>query len=222
MDIYEILKKCDHTLLRPDCTLSEVRELCDEAEKYGCASICVPPCHVKGAAKYLEGRVKICTVIGFPHGNSTRAVKVFEAQNALADGASEIDMVVNLSMVRDGAWGGVEREIAAVREVTQGHILKIIIETCLLTRQEKVRLCEIVSKSGADFIKTSTGFSSGGATRDDVALLRQHCAPHVKIKASGGISSLQRAEEMLAAGADRLGESKLVLEAVSGDGTAQS
>lgn len=217
MEILEILKKCDHTLLRPDCTLSEVRELCDEAEEFSCASVCVPPCHVKGAAKYLEGAVPVCTVIGFPHGNCTRPVKIFEAQNALADGAGEIDMVVNLSMVRDGAWGGVEREIAGVREVTSGHVLKVIIETCLLTREEKVHLCGIVSRSGADFIKTSTGFSSGGATAEDVALLRRHCAGHVKIKASGGISSIARAQEMLGAGADRLGESKLVL-AVQGAG----
>lgn len=212
MDIYEILKKCDHTLLRPDCTLSEVRELCDEAERFSCASVCVPPCHVKGATKYLEGRVKVCTVIGFPHGNSTRKVKVYEAQHALADGAGELDMVVNLSMVRDGAWGGVEREISAVRDVSQGHILKVIIECCLLTREEKLHLCELVSRSGADFIKTSTGFSSGGATKEDVELMRRNCPEHVKIKASGGISTLPRALELLEAGADRLGESKLLHE----------
>ena len=210
MEISDILKTCDHTLLRVDCTSEEIRAICDQGIKYRCASVCIPPCHVAGARRYAGDRLKICTVIGFPNGYATSAVKAFEAKDAIDNGADEIDMVINLSMVKDGAWSDVERDIMAVREATRGHVLKVIIECCLLTEEEKIRLCEIVSKCGCDFIKTSTGFSKGGATREDVALLRAHVAEQVKVKAAGGISSLQDAEDFLNLGAERLGTSRIV------------
>ena len=210
MEIAEILSHCDHTLLRPGCTGEEIRALCDEALRRGVASVCIPPCHVAGAKSYLGDRMKICTVIGFPHGSSTPTVKAFEAQEAIRDGADEIDMVVNLSMVKDACWDGVAEELRRVRAFTQGHVLKVIIETCLLTEEEKKILCELVSASGAEYIKTSTGFSDGGATAEDVALLRECSAPGLKVKAAGGISSLEDAERFLALGADRLGTSRLV------------
>ena len=214
MELNEILRRCDHTLLRQDATMQEIRQLCDEGIRYQCASVCIPPCHVAGAKRYVGGRLPICTVIGFPNGYSTTAVKVQEARDAVANGAAEIDMVVNLAMVKDGCWDDVLREIIAIRDATAGHILKVIIETCLLTQEEKIKLCEIVSSSGADYIKTSTGFSTGGATREDVALLRQHCGPHVKVKAAGGIRTMQDAEDMIALGADRLGTSRIVKLAI--------
>ena len=210
MELNEILSRCDHTLLRQDATMQEIRRLCDEAIRYHCASVCIPPCHVAGAKRYVGGNLPICTVIGFPNGYSTTAVKVAEAKDAIAAGAAEIDMVVNLSMVKDGCWDDVLREIIAIRDATAGYILKVIIETCLLTQEEKIKLCELVSSSGADYIKTSTGFSTGGATREDVALLRQYCGPHVKVKAAGGIKTIQDAEDMIALGADRLGTSRIV------------
>lgn len=172
MELANILKACDHTLLRVDCTSDEIKAICDQGIRYQCASVCIPPCHVAGARRYAGDRLKICTVIGFPNGYATSAVKAFEAKDAIEKGADEIDMVINLSMVKDGAWHDVERDIMAVREATRGHVLKVIIECCLLTEEEKIRLCEIVSACGCDFIKTSTGFSKGGATREDVALLR--------------------------------------------------
>ena len=210
MELTNILKACDHTLLRVDCTSEEIKAICDQGIKYQCASVCIPPCHVAGARRYAGDRLKICTVIGFPNGYATSAVKAFEAKDAIDNGADEIDMVINLSMVKDGAWSDVERDIMAVREATRGHVLKVIIECCLLTEEEKIRLCEIVSKCGCDFIKTSTGFSKGGATREDVALLRAHVAEQVKVKAAGGISSLQDAEDFLNLGAERLGTSRIV------------
>lgn len=210
MDIKTILEKCDHTLLRTDCTAGEIRALCDQAIKYNCASVCIPPCHVSGAKRYVNGRMKICTVIGFPNGYMTTAAKAFEAADAVKNGADEIDMVINLSMVKDGCWDAVAKDISAVREATRGHILKVIIECCLLTEDEKIRMCRIVSDCGADFIKTSTGFSKGGATREDVRLMRENCPESIKVKAAGGISSLQDAEDFIELGAERLGTSRIV------------
>lgn len=210
MDIKDILEKCDHTLLRVDCTSGEIRALCDQAIKYNCASVCIPPCHVPGAKRYVGDKLKICTVIGFPNGYMTTAAKAFEAADAVKNGADEIDMVINVSMVKDRCWDDVEKDISAVREATRGHILKVIIECCLLTDDEKIRLCGIVAKCGADYIKTSTGFSKGGATREDVKLMRENCPASVKVKAAGGISSLQDAEDFIALGADRLGTSRIV------------
>ena len=210
MEIKEILEKCDHTLLRVDCTGEEIKKLCDQAIKYNCASACIPPCHVAGARRYVGDRLKLCTVIGFPNGYMTTAVKAFEAADAIKNGADEIDMVINLSMVKDGCWVDVANDIRAVREATRGKILKVIIETCLLTEEEKVHMCKIVSDCGADFIKTSTGFSKGGATREDVALMRANCPERVKVKAAGGISSLQDAEDFINLGAERLGTSRVV------------
>lgn len=220
MDISTILEKCDHTLLRVDCTSEEIRALCDQAVKYHCASVCIPPCHVAGAKRYVGSRVKICTVIGFPNGYMTSAAKAFEAQDAIRNGADEIDMVINLSMVKDACWDAVAADISAVREATRGHILKVIIECCLLTETEKVKMCEIVSACGADYIKTSTGFSTGGATREDVALMRANCPDSVKIKAAGGISSLQDAEDFITLGAERLGTSRIVKLAMERENAA--
>lgn len=210
MDIKAILSSVDHTLLTQTAAWEEIRQLCDDGAAYGCASVCIPPSYVKAAADYLTGKLPVCTVIGFPNGYSAAAVKVFEAQTALADGASEIDMVVNLGWVKDGRWEDVQNEIQAVKEVCGERMLKVIIETCLLTREEKVRLCQVVSDSGADYVKTSTGFSAAGATGEDVALLRANAAPCVKVKAAGGIASLEDAERFLALGADRLGTSRVV------------
>ncbi len=210
MDISEILKKCDHTLLRVDCTSEEICALCDQAIRYRCASVCIPPCHVAGAKRYVGDRLKICTVIGFPNGYMTSAAKAFEAADAVKNGADEIDMVINLSMVKDGCWVDVANDIRAVREAAKGKILKVIIECCLLTDEEKIHLCKVVSDCGADFIKTSTGFSRGGATREDVQLLRENSPHTLKVKAAGGIASLQDAEDFISLGADRLGTSRVV------------
>ena len=214
MEISDILNKCDHTLLRTDCTSEEIRTLCDEAIRFSCASVCIPPCHVAGAKRYAGERLKICTVIGFPNGYMTTAAKAFEAGDAVKNGADEIDMVINLSMVKDKAWDAVKNDILAVRRATQGHVLKVIIECYLLTDEEKVKLCGIVSECKADFIKTSTGFSKGGATPEDVALMRQYSAPEVKVKAAGGIGSLEDAEEFIRLGAERLGTSRIVKLAI--------
>ncbi|MBQ3702333.1 MAG: deoxyribose-phosphate aldolase [Oscillospiraceae bacterium] len=210
MDIKDILEKCDHTLLRVDCTSEEIRALCDQAIRYHCASVCIPPCHVAGAKRYVGDSLTLCTVIGFPNGYMTTAAKAFEAADAVKNGADEIDMVINLSMVKDGCWADVANDIRAVREATRGKILKVIIECCLLTEEEKVHLCKTVADCGADFIKTSTGFSRGGATREDVKLLREHSPKLLKVKAAGGIASLQDAEDFIALGADRLGTSRVV------------
>ena len=210
MDIKNILEKCDHTLLRVDCTSEEIKRLCDQAIKYNCASVCIPPCHVAGAKRYVGDKLTICTVIGFPNGYMTSAAKAFEAADAVRNGAEEIDMVINVSMVKDGCWDDVKKDISAVREATVGKILKVIIECCLLTEEEKIKLCEIVSACGADYIKTSTGSSTGGATREDVKLMREHCPASVKVKAAGGIADLQDAEDFVNLGADRLGTSRVV------------
>ena len=210
MDIKEILKYCDHTLLRVDCTEAEIRKLCDQAIKYECASVCIPPAHVPGAKRYVGDKMKICTVIGFPNGYMSTATKAFETADAVANGADEIDMVINLSMVKDGCWEDVAEDIKAVRRSCVGKVLKVIIECCLLTEEEKIRMCSIVAEGGADFIKTSTGFSKGGATRGDVALLRKYSPENVQVKAAGGISNLQDAEDFIALGATRLGTSRIV------------
>ncbi len=210
IDIKTILAAVDHTLLRPDSTWEEIRRLCDDGEAYGCASVCIPASYVGQAVDYLGDRLPVCTVIGFPNGYSTTAVKVLEAKDAIAAGAAEIDMVVNLGWVKDRRWDAVLEEIRAVKEACGRQVLKVIVEACLLDREEKVKLCQIVSASGADFIKTSTGFSTGGATREDVALFKANVAPHVKIKAAGGVSTLQDAADFLALGADRLGTSRII------------
>ena len=210
MNHHEILSRVDHTLLKQESTWEQIREICDDAVKYGCASVCIPPAYVQQAASYLGNSMKVCTVIGFPNGYSTTAVKVFETEDAIRSGADEIDMVINIGWVKDRKWDELLGEIRAVKDSCQGRILKVIVETCLLTREEKIKLCEIVTASGADYIKTSTGFSTGGATREDVALFAEHIGPGVKIKAAGGISSLQDAEDFIALGADRLGTSRIV------------
>lgn len=197
MELREILSRCDHTLLRVDATAAEIRALCDQGMRYGCASVCIPPCHVAGAKKYVGDRLRICTVIGFPNGYHTPAVKAFEAAEAIRNGADEVDMVVNLAMVKDGCWDDVAADIRAVREASRGCILKVIIECCLLTEEEKRMLCRIVSDSGADYIKTSTGFSTGGATADDVRLLPaaregQGCRRHREPRRRGGVHSPRR------------------------------
>lgn len=214
MDIRDILKRVDHTLLAVDATWEEIKAICDDGIKYGTASVCIPASYVKRAAEYVEGKVKICTVIGFPSGYSTEASKCFEAADAVINGADEVDMVINVGWLKDGLYDKVLHEIKSVRaeidSVKSGIILKVIIETCLLTDEEKIKMCEIVSESGADFIKTSTGFSRGGATFDDIKLFKAHVAPQLKIKAAGGISSISDAEEFIKLGADRLGTSRIV------------
>ncbi len=210
MDIKDILKMCDHTLLRVDCSADEIKTLCDQAIKHECASVCIPPCHVAGAKRYVGDKLKICTVIGFPNGYMTTAAKAFEASDAVKNGADEIDMVINLSMVKDGCWNDVLADIKAVRQACVDKVLKVIIECCLLTEEEKIRMCSIVAEGGADFIKTSTGFSKGGATRSDVELLRKYSPEHVQVKAAGGISSIEDAEDFIALGATRLGTSRIV------------
>lgn len=210
MDVKDILKHVDHTLLLQSSTLAEIRQICDDAVKYGTASVCIPPCYVKEAAEYLRGRVAVCTVIGFPNGNMTTAVKEYETRDAIANGASEIDMVINIGWLRDKRYELVEKEIRVIKAACGEKTLKVIIETCLLTDEEKVKMCELVTKAGADYIKTSTGFSNGGATFADVELFAKHIGPGVKIKAAGGISSLDDAEKFLKLGADRLGTSRIV------------
>ena len=206
MDVKNILAHCDHTLLKQESTWAQIKEVCDDGLKYGCASVCIPASFVKQAADYVGNELKICTVIGFPNGYSTTAVKVFETEDAIRNGADEIDMVINIGWVKDQRWDEVLAEIKAIKASCQGRILKVIVETCLLTEAEKIKLCELVTESGADYIKTSTG----GATREDVALFKAHIGPGVKIKAAGGISSLQDAEDFMALGADRLGTSRIV------------
>ena len=218
----DILSLCDHTLLRTDCTSAEIRTLCDQGIKYHCASVCIPPCHIAGAKRYVGDRLKICTVVGFPNGYMTTAAKAFEAADAVRNGADEVDMVINLSMVKDGCWDAVADDIKAVREATRGVILKVIIECCLLTEEEKIKMCQIVSDSGADFIKTSTGFSTGGATFADVELMRANCLPSVQVKAAGGISSIEDAEKFIALGATRLGTSRIVKIAMAMEKETQS
>ena len=210
MEWQEILSHVDHTLLKQEARWEEIEKILEQGIQYGCASVCIPPSYVKQAAEYAQGRVKICTVIGFPNGYNTTAVKCYEAADAVKNGGDEIDMVVNLGWVKDSLYDQVLSEIRQVKEACQGRTLKVIIETCLLTQEEKRRLCQVVSESGAEYIKTSTGFSTGGATFEDVGLLREHTAPQVKVKAAGGISSKKDGERFLELGADRLGTSRLV------------
>ena len=206
----EILNKCDHTLLRRDMSSQDMKRVCDEAIKYETASVCLPPCFVSLARNYGGEKLVICTVIGFPNGYSTTSSKCDEAKDAILCGANELDMVVNLSMLKDKNYKSLLEDINSVKKVCGDRILKVIIETCLLSEEEKITLCGIVSESKADFIKTSTGFEKGGATREDIALLRKHCAPQLRIKAAGGISTFNDAEEFVLLGADRLGTSRLV------------
>lgn len=210
MDKKDILKLVDHTLLAQTATWEEIRKILDDAMKYEAASACIPAAYVKQAAEYVEGKLPICTVIGFPNGYSTTEVKVYETRDAIANGADEIDMVINIGFLKDGRCREVEDEIRQVHEACEGRILKVIIETCLLTEEEKIRMCEIVTSAGAEFIKTSTGFSTGGATLEDVALMKAHVGKEVRIKAAGGISSFEDAEKFVSLGANRLGTSRLI------------
>lgn len=210
MDKKEVLARVDHTLLKQTAAWNQIEKLCREGMEYETASVCIPPCFVKWAKEFTGGRLPICTVIGFPNGNMTTAAKVFETEDAVKNGADEIDMVINIGLVKDGRYDLVLDEIRQIRQVCGGRCLKVIIETCLLTEAEKIEMCRVVSESGADYIKTSTGFSTAGATREDVALMRKYCSPNVKVKAAGGIASMQDAEDFIALGADRLGTSRLI------------
>lgn len=206
----ELLKYVDHTLLKADATWEQVRALCDEALLYKTASVCIPPCYVAQASAYLGGKMRVCTVIGFPNGSSSTASKVYEAADAVQNGADELDMVINIGWLKAGKYDYVLDEIKRIRASCPGKILKVIIEACLLTDDEKIQMCRIVTDSGADFIKTSTGFSSGGATFDDVALLKANVGPSVQVKAAGGISTLDDARKFIELGATRLGTSRIV------------
>lgn len=210
MDINEILAHVDHTLLSQTATWDEIRQICDDGIAYHTASVCIPPGYVKQAADYVNGKTAVCTVIGFPNGYMTTAVKEFETKDAIANGADEIDMVINIGWLKDRKYDLIESEIRLLKAVCEDRILKVIIETCLLTEEEKVKMCQIVTEAGADYIKTSTGFSSGGATFEDIKLFDENVGPDVKIKAAGGISSLEDAEKFLSLGADRLGTSRIV------------
>ena len=210
MNKQEILSKVDHTLLKQTATWEQIQQICDEGAQYNTASVCIPPCFVKRAKEYVGNGVAICTVIGFPNGNMTTAAKVFETEDAVKNGADEIDMVVNIGDVKAGDYLKVLEEIVAIKKACQGRLLKVIIETCLLTEEEKIRLCQVVTESGAEYIKTSTGFSTGGATFEDVKLMREHVGAHVKVKAAGGIGSVEDAETFIALGAERLGTSRLI------------
>lgn len=215
MELSKILAAVDHTLLAQGATWEEIRAVCDDGVRFKTASVCIPASYVRQAKEYLGDKLAVCTVIGFPNGYSTTAVKCFETEDAIKNGADEIDMVINVGWVKDRKWDDLLEEIKAVKAACGGKLLKVIIETCLLTDEEKIKMCEIVSASGAEFIKTSTGFAGGGATREDVALFAKHVAPHVKIKAAGGISNLQDAEDFISLGASRLGTSRIV-KAVKG------
>lgn len=210
MDIQTILSKVDHTLLAPAATQAQIGVLCDEAIRFQTASVCIPPSYVHAAREYVGNRMRVCTVIGFPNGYETTAVKVYEAEDAVKNGADEIDMVINIGWLKDRRYAELLSEIKAVRASCEGKVLKVIVETCLLSEEEKIRICGLVAASGADFIKTSTGFSSGGATREDIRLFAEHRTPTLKIKAAGGISTFEDAEALLSLGADRLGTSRLV------------
>ena len=210
MNKQEILSKVDHTLLKQTATWEQIKVICDEGAEHKTASVCIPPCYVKRAKEYVQGKVAICTVIGFPNGNMTTAAKVFETEDAVKNGADEIDMVINIGDVKVGEYEKIREEICAIKKACNGKLLKVIIETCLLTEEEKIKMCEVVSDSGADYIKTSTGFSTGGATFEDVKLMREHVGAHVKVKAAGGISSVADAETFIALGAERLGTSRLI------------
>ena len=221
MDIKEILAKCDHTLLAQTATWEEIKAICDDGIKYSTASVCIPASFVKQAKEYVGNKLAICTVIGFPNGYATTASTCFMASDAVANGADEVDMVINIGWAKEGKWAEITSEIAAIKASCNGKLLKVIIETCLLTDEEKIALCKCVSDSGADYIKTSTGFSKAGATFADVELFAKHVAPHVKIKAAGGISSIEDAEKFIAMGASRLGTSRIVkiAKGLENDGT---
>lgn len=206
----EVLKMVDHTLLAQTATWEEIRQICDDGLRYGTASVCIPPCYVAAAAEYVQGKLPICTVIGFPNGNHTTEAKIYEAKDAIANGASELDMVINIGALKAKNYAYVQNEIEKLKEVCDNKILKVIIETCLLNEEEKIKMCEIVTQAKADYIKTSTGFSTGGATFDDIALFAKYVGPDVKIKAAGGISSFDDAEKFVSLGASRLGTSRLV------------
>ena len=206
----EMLSKVDHTLLKPEATWPQIRTLCDEAIANHCASVCINTCYVKQAGEYMAGRVPVCCVVGFPLGAMDTNSKAFEAKTAIENGASEVDMVINIGWAKDGKFDAIEEEIRTLKKVCGSKILKVIIETCLLTDEEKIKMCEAVTKAGADYIKTSTGFSKAGATFDDIKLFSEHIGPNVKMKAAGGISSLDDAEKFLSLGADRLGTSRIV------------
>lgn len=210
MEIQKILGCCDHTLLAQTSTWKQIKGICDDGMKYHTASVCIPPCYVKKAKKHVGDNLKICTVIGFPNGYNTTAVKVYETKRAIKDGADEVDMVINIGLVKSRSWKQVLSEIKAVRKASEGKVLKVIIETCLLTDAEKKKMCEIVTESGADFIKTSTGFSKAGATREDIKLFSENIGPNVKMKAAGGISSIEDAEDFIKLGCERLGTSRIV------------
>ena len=221
MDIKNILSRCDHTLLGQASTWEEIKAICDDGIKYNTASVCSPPSFVKRAKEYVGDNLAICTVIGFPNGYNTTAVKVFETEDAIKNGADEIDMVINVGDLRSNRLTAIREEISAIKKACGNKILKVIIETCLLTEEEKIIMCNIVTEAGADYIKTSTGFSTAGATREDVKLMREHVGKHVKVKAAGGIKDLTDAEDFINLGADRLGTSRVV-KAVKGlkeDGT---
>lgn len=210
MELAKIVGTVDHTLLKQVATWEQIKELCDDAMHYQTASVCIPASYVKQAKEYVGDAMRICTVIGFPNGYSTTAVKVFETQDAVQNGADEIDMVINIGWVKDGLYDQVTEEIKQIKQACGGRILKVIVETCLLTEEEKIRMCEVVTRSGADFIKTSTGFSTGGATFDDVALFAKHVGSGIRIKAAGGIASMGDAERFLSLGASRLGTSRII------------
>ncbi len=210
MDIKEMLRHVDHTLLLQTATWEEIRQICDDGVKYETASVCIPPSYVKQAGEYLQGKIAVCTVIGFPNGYMTTRTKEFETRDAIANGASEIDMVINIGWLKDRKYDLIKEEIRTLKAVCGEKILKVIVETCLLKEEEKIKMCEIVTRAGADYIKTSTGFSTAGATFEDVRLFAEHVGPGVKIKAAGGIASLEDGEKFLSLGADRLGTSRIV------------
>ena len=220
MDTKNILSKCDHTLLLQTSTWEEIKKICDDGMKYSTASVCIPPCYVKQAKEYVGDRLKICTVIGFPNGYNTTEVKVYETQRAILEGADEIDMVINIGWLKAKCDGQVCDEIRKIKAACGEKVLKVIIETCLLTEEEKLRMCKLVTEAGADYIKTSTGFSKAGATLEDVRLMRQNVGENVKVKAAGGISGLEDAEKFLQEGADRLGTSRVVkaVQGIEGNG----
>lgn len=210
MELKEILSKCDHTLLAQTATWEEIRTLCDDGIRYGCASVCIPASYVRQAAEYVAGRLPVCTVIGFPNGYDTTAAKCFMAADAVKNGADEVDMVINLGWVKEKRFHDVQTEIHTLKDICDDKILKVIVETCFLTEEEKIKMCEVVTEAGADFIKTSTGFGSGGATFEDVALFAAHVGENVRIKAAGGIGSFEDAKHFLELGASRLGTSRLI------------
>ena len=210
MEVKEILRKCDHTLLSQTATWAEIQAICDDGMKYHTASVCIPASYVKQAKDYVGDKLPICTVIGFPNGYDTTKAKCFEASDAVENGADEVDMVINIGWVKDKKWDALLEEIKAVKAACHGKILKVIIETCFLTDEEKIKMCQIVTAAGADYIKTSTGFGGAGATFADIELFSRHIGPNVKMKAAGGISSLEDAEKFLALGADRLGTSRII------------